>query len=370
MSVQTNAVYSTICEAAQPDWGTNICDYPFPSVFMLFSVSSTYKYYSPNSVTFESFSDGTATITFDVQCVQQPGGGLSGEVHLANGLNWADWIAQPEPHSFKADCNGTTSEHENWMYYIVQPTSYCVGTGDFAGTTLALVHAPSNLYFGYQLGLGASNYSADYGSGGWLFANGTFVDTANSYSHTGGHAADFMLKHECEESAMSISNIYTATDACGNESQFTQQIIPCNVPNPVLTNMPLVGTTLTMCELEAWQPQWVTACNDLQDESLSITFTSVEDETSAAVQTSTTDGCGNSAEYNWQVMVTGSLMDCAPANTCPADYNGDGVVTYADVQSFIGAYASHNLFYDITGEGQLNTEDLVMLLSMYGTLCD
>jgi uncharacterized protein (DUF39 family) len=82
---------------------------------------------------------------------------------------------------------------------------------------LNLAHAPSNLYYGYQVGVAANNVNVDYGSGGWFTYSGLYQ--GNNVSGAG----DFAFDHDCCP-RYSIERTWCASDCTGNETCFTQTI--------------------------------------------------------------------------------------------------------------------------------------------------
>ena len=51
---------------------------------------------------------------------------------------------------------------------------------------------------------------------------------------------------------------------------------------------------------------------------------------------------------------------------CPADYNGDGVVDTADLGILISAFGTANGHVDLNGDGIVDTADLGILISAFG----
>jgi hypothetical protein len=98
------------------------------------------------------------------------------------------------------------------------------GYGNYAGSVVNLVHAPSNNYFGFQLGDGANNYNAaDNAFGGWFSYSGSFRANANqNFSNISG-AGDFAFELDCCPD-YEIVRQWTAVDCSGNTSTCTQHI--------------------------------------------------------------------------------------------------------------------------------------------------
>jgi hypothetical protein len=174
-------------------------------------------YYSTLDANFVQYPDGTATLTGSVVRNDDPSRGWNITVNFASGMDWSEWSTQSFPTGYKDDCNLSGNNHFDWTYYIMQAGANLTGWGADAGSTLNLAHAPSNLYYGYQVGVAANNVNVDYGSGGWFTYNGVY----QGESITG--SGDFAFDHDCCPQ-YSIERTWCAVDCSGNETCFTQVI--------------------------------------------------------------------------------------------------------------------------------------------------
>jgi large repetitive protein len=208
----------------------NPCNYPYDWAMALFSLPSVYRWYQidesvPAQLVYNS--NGTVTISGRVFNVLYPNGGFDFNVTFANGKDWAQWSSDSTPSGFKADCGGEDGNYQDWMYYILQASSSfeMTGWGSFAGSLLNLTHAPSNQYFGFQVGDGANNYNGDYGAGGWFNYSGIFLYEGQPVSSgLAGGIGDFAFGVEnCPE--YSIVRTWTAIDCAGNSSTCSQTIL-------------------------------------------------------------------------------------------------------------------------------------------------
>jgi hypothetical protein len=197
----------------------------------LFAVpSNNFKWYqldssTPSQVVYNV--DGSVNFSGRLVNAVIPTGGFDFNVTFAQGENWADWVAGPGPRSFKADCGGEDANYQDWMYYIMQADAgvELIGWGSLEGSLVNLTHAPSNNYFGFQIGDGANNYNADYGAGGWFNYSGVIAyegQNISSGAQTG--TGDFAFRIDnCPE--YSIVREWTATDCSGNFSTCIQTIL-------------------------------------------------------------------------------------------------------------------------------------------------
>jgi hypothetical protein len=165
-----------------------------------------------------------------------PGNGFNVDVEFINGMDWAEWSTQAFLTSFKADCGGIAANHPDWMYFLLNTGNATItGFGDYDGSVLNLAHAPSNNYFGFQLGNGANNYNgADNAFGGWFTYSGTFlVNGQQIMSGNAAGAGDFAFELDCCPDYY-ITRCWTAMDCSGNVTQHCQTISY----EPVVDNAP------------------------------------------------------------------------------------------------------------------------------------
>ena len=78
-----------------------------------------------------------------------------------------DWAAMGKGFKYIYTCNDLP--FDDWSIYMLKSDqSYLPVSGDFEGSLLQVNHAPSNGYFGFQVGLGANDHNCEYGLGGWF----------------------------------------------------------------------------------------------------------------------------------------------------------------------------------------------------------
>ncbi len=207
----------------------NVCNYPYDWAMALFSLPSIYRWYQldtevPAQIVYNP--DGTVTFSGRVFSATYPEGGFDFNVTYGAGKDWTEWSTDAIPSGFKADCGGVDENYTQWMYYIMQANASfeLIGWGVFADSYLNLTHAPSNQYFGLQVGEGANNYNADFGAGGWFIYTGTFK--YNGQLISGGASSgigDFAFR--MSETPNPITRTWTASDCAGNLASCTQQVI-------------------------------------------------------------------------------------------------------------------------------------------------
>ncbi|MDG1160043.1 MAG: T9SS type A sorting domain-containing protein, partial [Flavobacteriales bacterium] len=185
---------------------------------LLFDFDNAEKvFYSTIDANFVQYPNGTATLSGSVVRNDDPTRGWNISVEFANGMDWSMWSTQGFPTSFKDDCGLAGDNYLDWTYYVMQAGATLTGWGANDGSSLMLNHAPSSLYYGYQVGVAADNVNTGYGSGGWFTYSGIY----NQENVSG--SGDFAFEHDCCPQYY-IERTWSATDCSGNNTSFTQTI--------------------------------------------------------------------------------------------------------------------------------------------------
>ena len=206
----------------------NPCGYPADWAMSMFGLPKTHRFYYVSAGSFVKMADGSIHITATLNNVYAPANGWNVNMTFANGKTWTQWTSQTAPHSFKGDCGGEGANHTQWLYYLLQntPGAELTGFGGYAGSSLSVVHAPANNYFGFQLGDGANNYNGvENGFGGWFSYSGQFIVNGVGYGATGNitGAGDIAFDMNCCPSYELVRQ-WTASDCSGNTSTCSQKI--------------------------------------------------------------------------------------------------------------------------------------------------
>lgn len=169
------------------------------------------------------------------------------------------------------------------------------GTGDYAGSLLTLNHAPSNHFYGFQVGIAANNRDDQYGIGGWFTYSGQFMDANTQYNSTVGGAGDFAFDGNCC-AANDIERTWVAVDNCGNEAVFVQSIHIVDEEAPEFFNIPESVTLYCGDEIPA-VPADIYALDNC-DDNVTIIFSEVQSNEFCPFTITRTwtavDECGNS----------------------------------------------------------------------------
>ena len=180
------------------------------------------EFYYTTGANFVEYPDGTAHLTGHVTSTTGADAGWDIDVWFMNGMDWTEWSTQDFPTSFKDDFNIAGDNYLDWTYYIINASSATLtGTGDYAGSLIELSHAPSNFFYGYQVGVAANNVNGNYGNGGWFYYDGTLV--VNGIETLVSGAGDFAFDADCCPQ-YEIVRTWTATDCSGNSVSWSQNI--------------------------------------------------------------------------------------------------------------------------------------------------
>jgi hypothetical protein len=223
-----------------PAWGLWLQDLPVG-----------YNYYVTVSANFVAFPDGTAHLTGTVVSETNPNAGWIIDVWYMNGLEWDEWSNQSFPTGYKNDAGLAGNNYLDWTYYITNASAATLtGTGDLAGSSLSLSHAPASLFYGFQVGVAANNFSAGYGMGGWFNYVGTFQNSAIPFYVNGvtvNGVGDFAFEGDCCP-IYNVDRTWTATDCSGNTTTWTQNISFLDLPEtPEIVEAPnTFGSAINM----------------------------------------------------------------------------------------------------------------------------
>ena len=204
----------------------NPCGYPYDWSMVMFGMPTAHRWYQVVDGSIAQYPGDSLHLVAQLDNVLNPGTGWNVDVWFNGGMDWSAWSNQSFPTSFKADCGGVDANFASWTYFLLQAGSGAemAGYGNYTGSSINLVHAPANNYFGFQLGDGANNYNAaDNGFGGWFSYNGSFRPNTNQSFTTISGGGDFAFELDCCPD-YTIERQWTAIDCSGNTATCSQTI--------------------------------------------------------------------------------------------------------------------------------------------------
>jgi hypothetical protein len=220
------------CDLMTPDNSNALCAAHAQGqdwAMALFAMTAQYRYYHVTEGNLVQYPDGTIHIEATLVSNSNPSNGFLLNAYFAGGMTWDQFTSQSFPTNFKADCDGIDANHEEWLYFYMTNAAGAelTGFGGFAGSSINLVHAPANNYFGFQLGAGANNLSAsENGFGGWFSYSGTFIVNGQAYGMNQGSVSgtgDLAFDLDCCPDYYLIRQ-WTVSDCSGNTSSCMQYI--------------------------------------------------------------------------------------------------------------------------------------------------
>jgi hypothetical protein len=220
------------CDLLTPDNSNALCAASAQGqdwAMVLFSLAPTHRYYHVTEGHLVQYPDGSIHVEATMASNSNPSNGFYVNVHFNGGLTWSEFTSQGFPTNFKADCDGVDANYQDWLYFYLTASegAELTGFGGYAGSSLNLVHAPANNYFGFQLGNGANNLGASENAfGGWFSYSGTFIVNGVAFGANQGSVSgsgDFAFDLDCCPDYYIVRQ-WTASDCSGNTDVCTQYI--------------------------------------------------------------------------------------------------------------------------------------------------
>ena len=246
---------------------------------------SDYFVESEEGLTFTQYGNGVAILTGHVENNINPNQGFEVFYVFHERVTGAEWADMGRGFKYIYSCENLP--FDEWdMYMLKSDQSFLNGTGEFEGSNLRLNHAPSNGYFGFQVGLGANDHNCDFGLGGWFgwegIVNGVEVNGA-----LGDVIVDLQLDAVTPDPEdPCITNIYTVFDDSCGAINVTQQICRLDETAPLFDDCP--ADMEISCEDEVPTAAILTATDNCDDEGSPIVAYLGEiviDQTSSACYT-------------------------------------------------------------------------------------
>ena len=186
---------------------------------------------------FEDFGDGTGRLTGKVVADNNPDQWFLIDVYVEDKMDWPTWSTTltTDGSTFRTakDDAGHAAAGGNlwtgWDFFVINPNdARLIGGGDLAGTWLELEPAPSNLFFGFQIGQAANDREPGFGLSSWFTYTGFINDNGNVTSFSG--LGDFNMLLDCPLTPSNICGDYiierswAAVDDAGNATLVNQTV--------------------------------------------------------------------------------------------------------------------------------------------------
>jgi hypothetical protein len=303
----------------------NPCGYSTPWAMAMFGLPNAHKFYTVQNGNFVQYPNGSVHVTAEMRNTQVPANGWNVNVWFDDQKSWTEWSTQSFPTSFKADCGASDDNYQDWSYYLLQATegAEMTGFGAYTGSSINLVHAPTNNYFGFQLGDGANNYNnADNAFGGWFNYTGYMQLNGAPFGNNNGSISgggDFAFELDCCPK-YTVVRQWTATDCSGNMESCAQQITFENAPSSGQTE-PVEGIVLH----KEKDPSIDMAPNPATDRVMITFFATVTDKATIELY----DVAGNHVQHVYNDKVGAGTVNTTAINVGQLP-NGVYIVKYTN----------------------------------------
>ena len=224
---------------------------------------SDYFIESGDGLTFSQYANGVAILEGSVVNELNPNQGFDLFYVFDQGVSGAEWAAMGKGFKYIYTCEDLP--FDEWdIYMLKSDQSFLTGTGDFEGSLLTVNHAPSNGYFGFQVGEGANDHNCDFGMGGWFAWEGQINGQAVNGA-LGDVIVDVTLSPvtpDVEDPC--VTNIYTVIDDSCGAINVTQQVCRLDQTPPSFDFCP--ADTIVACGEDLPEVPTLTATDNCDDE--------------------------------------------------------------------------------------------------------
>ena len=236
-------------------------------------------------LSFTQFANGVAILEGSIANQLNPNQSFDVFYVFEDRVSGAEWADMGKGFKYISTCNDLP--FDDWSMYILKSDqSWLQGTGDFEGSLIQVNHAPSNGYFGFQVGLGANDHNCDYGLGGWFAWEGQVNGV-----EINGALGDVITNLDYEsvvptENDPCVTNIYTVFDDSCGAINVTQQVCRLDETAPLFDECP--GDMIIACGDALPEVPILTAtdnCDDPGSPTVTYLGEAVVDQTSSACYT-------------------------------------------------------------------------------------
>lgn len=158
---------------AMPISGSNAGALVLYNLNSIAGVNSQYFVPTGDGLQLQRFESGQAILSGTVEGVTDPSEQWNVFLVYEGLTSDNDHVAGGGGLKYDAGCAPIDTASVDWdIYYMNGGLSFLEGAGSLDNSLLSLNHAPSNQYFGFQVGDGANDRNCNYGAGGWFSWSG------------------------------------------------------------------------------------------------------------------------------------------------------------------------------------------------------
>ena len=228
---------------------------------------SDYFVETGDGLSFSQYANGVAILEGSVVNENNPNQGFDLFYVFDQGVSGAEWAAMGKGFKYIYTCEDLP--FDEWdIYMLKSDQSFLTGTGDFEGSLLTVNHAPSNGYFGFQVGEGANDHNCDFGMGGWFAWEGQ-INGQPVNGALGDVIVDVTLSPVTPDvNDPCVTNIYTVIDDSCGAINVTQQVCRLDQTPPTFDFCP--SDTVIACGDDLPEVPTLTATDNCDDEGSPI----------------------------------------------------------------------------------------------------
>ena len=301
-------------------------------------------------LTFTQFANGIAILEGSVANQVNPNQSFDVFYVFEDKVSGEEWANMGRGFKYIYTCSDLP--FDDWSIYMLKSDqSWLQGTGDFEGSLLQVNHAPSNGYFGFQVGLGANDHNCDYGLGGWFAWEGQINGV-----EVNGALGDVITDLDFEsvvptESDPCVTNIYTVFDDSCGAINVTQQVCRLDETAPLFDHCPS-DTTISCGDALPEVPE-LTATDNCDDPgSPTVTYLGevIVDQTSSACYT---------LQRSWSAvdLFDNETLCVQLINVVDTEAPTINLTLPGDLQMPVSAMCNVNLSTDMTGIAEATFSD-------------
>ena len=316
ISQRDSAAQLCTATTANPVTGSNAGALVLYNIDDIDGVESEYYVPTGAGLTLSRFASGQAILSGTVQGVNDASEQWNVFLVYENMVSDDDHVNGGGGLKYDAACAPIDPANVDWdIYYMNNSMSFLQGEGSLTGSLLELNHAPSNQYFGFQVGAGANDRNCNFGAGGWFSWTGTVLN-----EDAAGAMGDVLVDLDCQNLTYDPCTA-SVTCVCAGINPDTNEFAVSfctttreDTTGPEFQDLP-ADTIYVACTDEIPAPEVLTALDNCEPENQEvITAVHTGDFILAADSTApwcyevnrtwaATDFCGNESGFTQIIIV-------------------------------------------------------------------